>query len=100
MSPPSFGAAARILAERDPVIARLVADRRRRFAGDAARAVRRAAARGRAVAEQDGVAAGSGGQGAGRDRGAVPARAGPGERRRDHRAAELYAGAADSALTR
>ena len=26
MSPPSFGAAARILAERDPVIARLVAE--------------------------------------------------------------------------
>ena len=26
MSPPSFGAAARIMAERDPVIARLVAD--------------------------------------------------------------------------
>ena len=51
------------------------------------RADRRADARGRAVAEQDGVAAGPGGQGARRDRGAVPPRAGPGERRRDHRAA-------------
>src|SRR2546430_13763213 len=99
MSGPSFGAAARILAERDPVIARLVAEAGpprlsrpteshfgtlvraivyQQLAGraaaaihgrliaavssdvspDAARADRRADARGRAVAEQDGVAAG------------------------------------------
>src|SRR6266536_1337820 len=89
MSGPSFGTAARILAERDPVIARLAAEAgpprlsrpTESHFGTLVRAIVYQ------QLEQDGVAAGPGGQGARRDRGAVPARAGPGERRRDRRAA-------------